>query len=37
MRFVVRATISVEDGNKMVKDPNFMRTLEEDIKTDISK
>ena len=33
MRFVVRATIPVEDGNKMVKDPNFMKSLEEYIRT----
>jgi hypothetical protein len=28
MRFVVRATIPVEDGNKMVKDQKFLQTLE---------
>ena len=33
MRFVVRATIPVEEGNKMVKDPNFMQNLEEYIRT----
>ena len=28
LRFIVRATIPVEDGNKMVKDQNFLKTLE---------
>ena len=28
MRFIVRATIPVADGNKMVKDPKFLQTLE---------
>ena len=29
MRFLIRATIPTEDGNKMVQDPNFLRKLEE--------
>lgn len=29
MRFVIRATIPVEAGNKMIKDPNFLKNLEE--------
>jgi hypothetical protein len=29
MRFIVRAKIPTEAGNKMVKDPNFLRDLEE--------
>jgi hypothetical protein len=29
MRFVIRATIPVEAGNKMIKDPKFLQTLEE--------
>lgn len=29
MRFLVRATIPVEAGNKMVKDPKFLKTLED--------
>ena len=29
MRFIVRAKIPTEAGNKMVKDPNFLRNLEE--------
>ncbi len=28
MKFLVRATISVEDGNKMVRDPKFLQNLE---------
>src|SRR5438552_18649548 len=28
MRFVSRAKIPTEDGNKMVQDPNFLRKLE---------
>jgi hypothetical protein len=29
MRFVIRARIPTEAGNKMVKDPNFLKNLEE--------
>lgn len=29
MRFLIRATIPTEAGNKMVQDPNFLRKLEE--------
>ena len=29
MRFIVRAKIPTEAGNKMVKDPNFIRNLED--------
>jgi hypothetical protein len=29
MRFLIRATIPTEDGNKMVQDPNFLTKLEE--------
>jgi len=29
MRFIIRATIPVEDGNKMIKDPKFLKTLED--------
>ena len=29
MRFLIRATIPTEEGNKMVQDPNFLRKLEE--------
>jgi hypothetical protein len=29
MRFLVRAKIPAEDGNKMVQDPNFLKNLEE--------
>ena len=29
MRFIVRTKIPTEAGNKMVKDPNFLRNLEE--------
>jgi hypothetical protein len=29
MRFLIRATIPTEDGNKMVQDPSFLRKLEE--------
>ena len=29
MRFIVRAKFPTEPGNKMVKDPNFLRDLEE--------
>ena len=29
MRFVVTAAIPVEKGNKMIKDPKFLKTLEE--------
>jgi hypothetical protein len=29
MRFIIRAKIPTEAGNKMVKDPNFLRDLEE--------
>jgi hypothetical protein len=29
MRFVIRATIPVEAGNKMVKDPKFLQNLED--------
>jgi len=29
MRFIVRAKIPTEAGNKMVKDPNFLKTLED--------
>ena len=29
MRFIVRAKFPTEAGNKMVKDPNFLRDLEE--------
>ena len=29
MRFLIRATIPTEDGNKMVQDPNFLPKLEE--------
>jgi hypothetical protein len=29
MRFLIRATIPTEGGNKMVQDPNFLRKLEE--------
>jgi hypothetical protein len=29
MRFIVRAKIPTEAGNKMVKDPKFIQTLEE--------
>jgi hypothetical protein len=28
MKFVVRATIPVEDGNKMIKDQKFLQNLE---------
>jgi hypothetical protein len=28
MRFLIRAKIPTEDGNKMVLDPNFLRKLE---------
>jgi hypothetical protein len=33
MRFVIRATISTDAGNKMVKDPNFISNIENYIKT----
>ena len=29
MRFIIRAKIPTEAGNKMVKDPNFIRNLED--------
>jgi hypothetical protein len=29
MRFLIRATIPTEAGNKMVQDPSFLRKLEE--------
>lgn len=29
MRFIIRAKIPTEAGNKMVKDPNFLKNLEE--------
>jgi hypothetical protein len=29
MKFLIRATIPTEAGNKMVQDPNFLRKLEE--------
>jgi hypothetical protein len=29
MRFLIRATIPIEAGNKMVQDPNFLKKLEE--------
>jgi hypothetical protein len=29
MRFLIRAKIPTEAGNKMVQDPNFLRKLEE--------
>jgi hypothetical protein len=32
MRFLIRARIPAEPGNKMVQDPNFMTKLEEYIK-----
>lgn len=32
MRFVVRAVIPTEAGNKMVKDPNFLANMENYIK-----
>jgi hypothetical protein len=32
MRFVVRAVIPTEAGNKMVKDPNFISNMEKYIK-----
>lgn len=32
MRFVVRAVIPTEAGNKMVKDPNFLANIENYIK-----
>jgi hypothetical protein len=32
MRFVVRATVPTEAGNKMVKDPNFLLNMENYIK-----
>jgi hypothetical protein len=28
MRFLIRAKIPTEDGNKMVQDPNFLRKIE---------
>lgn len=28
MRFLIRAKIPTEDGNKMLQDPNFLRKLE---------
>jgi hypothetical protein len=28
MRFLIRANIPTEDGNKMVRDPNFLEKLE---------
>lgn len=32
MRIIVRATIPVTTGNKVVKDPNFLRNIEDYIK-----
>jgi hypothetical protein len=29
MRFIIRAVIPTEAGNKMIKDPNFLKNLEE--------
>ena len=29
MRFLIRAKIPTEAGNKMVRDPNFLKNLEE--------
>jgi hypothetical protein len=29
MRFLVRASVPVADGNKMVKDPKFLKNIEE--------
>lgn len=33
MRFIIMAHIPTEAGNKMVKDPNFMQTLEDYLKS----
>ena len=33
MRFAVRVTIPAEAGNKVVRDPNFLATIENFIKT----